>query len=223
MALVKLGGIVGDIRGAIGASVFSRNRFGGYIRNRAIPVNPATTRQENVRIAMNQLQYRFRETLTAAQKLSWDNYAAGTPTLNRLGDQIHPTAINFYLRANIIYLLYGGTPIDTAPSTPGIAAIPTLIFTGTDATGVVLDEPDPVLDTGDVLQIQVSPAKPFSVNFFKGPFTVTFYFDDATAFPQIIVPIAQTVIGQRYFMQGRVVRADGRVSNTFLYRQDITT
>jgi len=223
MAIIKLGSMASDARGSLGGTTFSRNRFGAYVRQRVVPVNPATPPQENVRIAMNQLQNRFRATLTQAQKDAWKNYANETPTLNKLGDSILLTAINMYLRANIVYVLAGKSPIDDAPATPGIAAIPDLTFTGTSAGGIVLAEPSPTLGTDDVLQVQLSPPKPFSVNFFKGPFNLTSYHDDTETWPVTLLAAASVSIGQRYFAQARVVRADGATSNKFLYRIDVTT
>lgn len=223
MAIIKAGPIIGDIRGSIGGQTFSRNRFGAYSRQRVIPVNPATTRQENVRAAMSQLQERFRNTLTQAQKDGWKAYASETPLLNKLGDQILPTAINMFLRANVINLLAGNSAIDDAPSTPGIAAIPVLTFTGTAAAGISAVAPSPVLAAGDVLQYQISPAKPFSVNFFKGPFNSTVYADSGDTFPLELVPAASTSIGQRWFIQARFVAASGAASGAFLYRVDITS
>lgn len=223
MAIIKAGPIIGDIRGSIGGQTFSRNRFGAYSRQRVVPVNPSSARQNAVRVAMNQLQVNFRTLLTAAQQNAWRDYAQGTPTLNRLGDSIHLTAINMFIRANVIKLLAGEASVDDAPSTPGIAAIPTLAITGTAAGGVVVAAPDPVIATDAILQLRVSGAKPFTVNYFSSPYTATFYALDATVFPLTIVTAAAAEIGQRYFVKARYVLADGRVSNDFLTRVDITT
>jgi hypothetical protein len=222
MAIIKAGPIIGDIRGSVGGQTFSRNRFGAYSRQRVVPVNPSSDRQNAVRVAMNQLQVRFRTTLTAAQQDGWRDYAQGTPTLNRLGDTIHMTAINAYIRGNVIKLLAGETPVDAPPTTPGIAAIPILAITGTAAGGVVCATPDPVIATGALLQFRISGAKPFTVNYFSSPFVSTVYADDASVFPLTLVAAAATEIGQRYFVKSRYVLADGRSSNDFLTRVDIT-
>ncbi|KKL73251.1 hypothetical protein LCGC14_2076760, partial [marine sediment metagenome] len=49
MAIITPGPTVAAISGSIGGTVYSRNRGGAYIRNRAIPVDPNTSFQINVR------------------------------------------------------------------------------------------------------------------------------------------------------------------------------
>lgn len=55
MALVQFGGGILDARGSIGGQVFSKNRFGNYMRARITPVNPNSARQAVVRAIVQAL------------------------------------------------------------------------------------------------------------------------------------------------------------------------
>jgi len=71
MALFTPGPIVGQISGAEGGVVFSSNRYGPYIRRRAIPVNPQTPKQLKIR--------------ALTDKEAWRSWAANSPITNVLG------------------------------------------------------------------------------------------------------------------------------------------
>ncbi len=75
MAIFTPGGGVAAIRGAVGGNVYSANRSGPYIRNRAMPIDPGSARQQAVRFAMASLVTRWVEVLTPAQRASWDKGA----------------------------------------------------------------------------------------------------------------------------------------------------
>ena len=48
--------------GSIGASVYSHNRYGAYIRARSVPVNPNTDRQVAIRNAIRALTIAWGNT-----------------------------------------------------------------------------------------------------------------------------------------------------------------
>ena len=85
MALFKGSSVVGAISGKTGGIVFSRNRGGAYLKNFKMPVNPNTTRQQEVRASFGLLASSWRDLTTSDQK-AWIEAAPLYPYSNRLGD-----------------------------------------------------------------------------------------------------------------------------------------
>jgi hypothetical protein len=86
MAKVKLGAIAGQVSGSIGTQTWSHNRYGAYVRNRSIPVQPGSAVQLQRRAAMA-LHSSAWQDLSATQRLSWKVWAENNPIVDRLGDK----------------------------------------------------------------------------------------------------------------------------------------
>ena len=91
MALVQFGGGVMDIRGSIGGQVFSKNRFGNYIRARITPVDPKSAGQTFMRTVMAGNAIKWHDALTQANRDAWEVYANSIVTTNKLGAAIKLT------------------------------------------------------------------------------------------------------------------------------------
>ena len=100
MALVKYGGGIVQMSGSIAGSVFARNRFGNYVRPRTKPVNPHSARQEHARAIVSELAAVWHQALSSANRGQWENYAAAVAMKNRLGETIHLTGFNHFIRTN---------------------------------------------------------------------------------------------------------------------------
>ena len=100
MAKIKFGALAEDARGKIGGVVYSRNQFGGYIREKVSPVQPSTARQTIVRERVTSITKRWFDTLTDAQRLAWIAFAKVTPVPDVFGNPNLLTGINAYLRLN---------------------------------------------------------------------------------------------------------------------------
>ncbi len=87
MAKIKLGPMAAQISGSIAGTVFSRNRGGTYIRNRAIPTDPNTSAQQNVRAILASQSQSWAD-LTDAQRAAWENWASQNPVIDVLGASI---------------------------------------------------------------------------------------------------------------------------------------
>lgn len=224
MALIKLGGGVADIRGSIGGTVFSRNRYGNYSRNRTIPVNPGTTAQTKIRSVLGQIRAAWFETLTAAQRLGWATYATNVSVQNRLGESITLTGWNMFCRTNACLLYNDEEIIEDAPTDFSLAEQDsTLTITVSEADQEVSIAFDDTMDwaseDGAFLLLYVSRPQNPTVNFFKGPYKIAAKLEGASAVPltspQVAaVPFAVTA-GQKVFAQARILRADGRLSEPF--------
>jgi hypothetical protein len=81
MALIK-STILSAIRGSINGTVFAQNKSGAYARNRTVPVNPNTTNQQAVRIALGQAAMAWK-TLSAERRAAWDASAGSTCSARR--------------------------------------------------------------------------------------------------------------------------------------------
>lgn len=94
----------------------SRNRFGQYVRTRAIPVQPRTPRQGSIRGIFGQAATRWRN-LTDAQRSGWANMAANYSLTDSLGQTYTMTGFQFFQSAQLGEFAFSGSPWgDGAPS-----------------------------------------------------------------------------------------------------------
>jgi len=115
--LIRMG-MGGQLSGSVGGVVASRNAGGAYLRNRTVPVNPNSLRQQQSRLGFAASAIAWRA-LTAAQRAGWDSYAVATPVLNRLGENITISGLAMYVRTNAFRenTVLGQLP--DAPPSPG--------------------------------------------------------------------------------------------------------
>jgi hypothetical protein len=115
--------ILGPLSGSIGASTFSRNRFGSYARLRVTPVNTNTPPQQLSREVFTFVTINW-SSLTEAQRATWIAYADQTPVLNSQGASIILTGAQWFMKVNALRLA-AVLPLRTvAPTNPGVATIP---------------------------------------------------------------------------------------------------
>lgn len=224
MPLIKFGGGITEMRGSLGGNVYSRNRYGAYMRARTVPVNPNTPSQQAVRASMAFLTDRWAQTLTAGQRTAWNLYGATVPMLNKLGEAMNLTGFNHYIRSNLEYKRTFNAQQDAGPTVFEIpAADPTLAITASEATqniSVVHDAGLPWADENGaaMLLYQGSPQNA-QRNFFGGPWR---YFANIPGIngapagsPSDHAAVTAFAEGQRMWIYARIVRADGRLSQPF--------
>lgn len=212
-----------DASGSIGGLTASHNRGGLYLRARKVPTNPGTSFQETVRAAVSQLSNLWLDALTVAQREAWNNYAAQVTIPNALGDPIHVSGLNMYVRSNAPALQAGLGIQDDAPTilTLGEFSPPSFVPTAAaDTASITFEDTDPWLDeTGSAMLVYFSRAKNPTVNFHKGPyrFAGTILGDDTTppTSPQVLALPFPVEVGQRIFGRFNVLRADGRLASPF--------
>lgn len=235
------GAMVGDLSGSIGSTTASHNRFGPYFRNRVIPVNPNSTRQQEVRSLFATMVNLWNNTLTPAQRAAWDNWAANTTIQGKTGDPINITGQNAYVRFNVIRTQIGGTRVDIAPtifnngnpvtsfeddetSTQGILGINmagTAVESAINLSGAASDD-------GDVAIYLGAPVNA-SRNFFKGPYQLADSLPIATTVDFLVwattfITMEQAIAladGQFRSVRFRVVYDDGRLSEKFEALADV--
>ena len=224
MALVRLGGGVQDIRGSIGGTVFSRNRFGNYIRSRITPVNPASSRQNVIRAAIQNLSQRWSTVLTQLERDAWEVYAAAIVRQNALGAQIKLTGFNMFIRSNSIRSQSADTVIDVGPTTltlpPGDPLMVGAISTATQQISVTFDDTLNWLDQDEGrMYVFMSIPKSAGVTFVGGPFRLAGSIEgDSTTpptSPELIAVPFPVSTGQIVVVRARISEEDGRLSDLF--------
>ena len=210
--------------GSIRADTYSHNRFGSYVRNRTIPVNPQSARQTVVRSALSQLTTRWAQTLDQDQRDAWDLYAESVVMKNHVGQDVFLTGFNHYLRSNVPRLQMAEAVVDDGPTIFELPeADPTYAFTGSEATQVLTLAYDANLAWADetggfLMHYQGKPQNP-QRTFFNGPWRLLGRTVGETGVP----PASPDLIGvqyaiaelQRQWVYARILRADGRISQMF--------
>ena len=116
MALVKYGGGIVQMSGSIAGSVFARNKSGNYVRPRTKPVNPKSVRQEAIRAIMSLLAEKWHADMTAVQRGLWETYAAAVAMKNKLGETIHLSGFNHFMRTSGASMTAGIGFFEAAPT-----------------------------------------------------------------------------------------------------------
>lgn len=224
MALIQTGGGIVNISGSVGGDTFSRNRYGRYIRQKSIPVNPNSSGQQAVRSALAALTTIWSTTLTGAQRTAWNLYGSSVAMLNKLGETIYLTGFNHFIRSNLEYLRTFSAHIDAGPvifELPGQDG--TFAITASEATqwiSVVHDIALPWADeNGAAMFLYQGSPQNGQRNFFGGPWRYMANIPGINGAPAgspsdhaVTIAIAE---GQHLWCYARIVRADGRLSNPF--------
>ena len=224
MALVKYGGGIVQASGSIAGQTHARNRFGNYIRARTTPVNPKSSGQVLIRTAMAYLANRWSADLSAAQRAAWELYAANVPMKNRLGDTINLTGFNHFIRSNALAQMQGLTVIDAGPTTFSLPEKDsTLAVTATESTQKLSiafnDAAAWALETGAHLMILQGQPQLGTRNFFNGPWrycnVIAGVDTTGVSSPQELDPVFVVTEAQKVWIQARIRRLDGRLSEPF--------
>lgn len=220
MALIVLPG--GEQRsGSIGGTVFSRNRFGAYIRNRSMPVNPQSGLQTAVRNIVRGLAIAWNTELTVAHRNAWLDYAENVPWTNHLGQQVYLTGLNHFIRSNTPRLQAGAPRIDDGPSYWNLAAAEGLLTgSASEATQLVsvgFASGAAWIDEDGAYQIvYMGIPQNASRGFFNGPWRLLVAIPGNSTTPPSS-PVTATAPypvseAQKVWIRSRISRADGRLS-----------
>lgn len=118
--------------GSLAGQTASHNRYGQYMRTRAIPVNPNTTQQGAVRARMAANAAAWR-TLTGAQRAGWSDLAASMTRSDALGSSYTLNGFLAYCSVNINNVAAGNATVADAPALVTPSTILTAVITLTAA------------------------------------------------------------------------------------------
>lgn len=230
MALVGFAGGIGAMSGSVGQVTYSHNRFGPYVRRRAIPVNPNTNRQTAVRTAAATLASRWSTTLTQLQRDQWEVYAANIVRSNALGAQIKLTGFNHFLRSNVEAMVHsrqvlyvGPTNLTLPDQIPGISAV---IDVATQQIAVTFNnEGDWASQPNGSLYVYMSQPHNAGTNFIGGPYRFADVISGEGPGP-VSSPISIDVPfpvgeGQVVKVAFRVQDDDARISDRFFHQSTV--
>lgn len=130
MAKILTTAIVADIRNKLNGSVFSKNRYGSYVRTKVTPVNPQSNSQQNVRNILSTQSQAWRG-LTEDQRQSWIDAAINFPFTDIFGNSKILSGSTLFVKLNSNLVNAGVAPLTDAPSP---AAIPQLTLGALTAT-----------------------------------------------------------------------------------------
>jgi len=117
--------------------------------------------------------------LTAAQQASWNAFGNSFTVTNSLGQSIHLTGHQCYVKVNTVNLLNGDTVVSTPPALPAFVAITVTSLTAVAATPAVkLAGTSPA--SGTKFMCYASPQRSAGVSF-EGTFAYMQTFTTATA------------------------------------------
>lgn len=220
-ALVKYGGGIVQMSGSVAGNVHARNRFGNYMRARTKPVNPMSDRQVVARTRVSYLAEYWSTDLTALQRAGWETYAAAVAMTNKLGETIHLTGFNHFLRTNCANMQAGPGVSENAPLilslpekdyqlTCSAETIAGQLFTFTCDNAGWAANGDPKI----AIFLYVGKAQLASRNFFGGPWRYMDYIDavDGAAGTGTYVSPFSFALGQKVWFQARVLTESKRLS-----------
>lgn len=224
MALIKYGGGVIQMSGSIAGNVYARNRYGNYSRARTKPTNPNTPAQQDVRAVVAYLTARWSQDLSAAQRTAWNLYGNSVVMLNKLGESIHLSGFNHYIRSNSFLNRFGKTLVDAGPTIFELPATdPSFNITASEVSQQITVSFDDGMDwdseTGGYLIYYQGQPQNGQRNFFGGPWKILSFTAGETEAP-VASPVVESCVfaiaeGQRQWVYARILRADGRLSETF--------
>lgn len=214
--------------GSVGGLVYSHNRGGMYTRQRSIPVNPNTIRQQEVRAALTALVQAWDTILTQVQRDAWDLYGDNTPVLNTLGDPIILTGQQQYIRSNTPRIQAALARVDTAPvvfdTNSPVVAVPT--YTVDAGVVEIAATITPAADGAGTSFLYVGRPQNVGRKFYKGPYqlaavqafadnAVTVPFNRDTANPLVWFSEILPTVGMNLPIRIRNSYGDGRLSAPF--------
>lgn len=220
-ALVKYGAGIVQISGSIAGDVHARNRSGNYIRPRTKPVNPHSVRQESVKAILSYLAEYWHETMDATERNLWEVYAAAVAMKNRLGETIHLTGYNHFMRSNTARMNFHPGPVTFAPNILSLPEKdPDLVCTAEDVAGQTFtftNDSSHFAANGDpFVSLFVYQGQPqlVSRNFFAGPWRYIGAFDVAAGQAGTVTLDAGFAFaeGQKVWFQARSYTNFGRLS-----------
>lgn len=172
MAKILFSGVAGvDMRNKLNGSVFSKNRYGGYVRTKVTPVNPQTDAQQAARNRLSTNSQAWRG-LTEDQRQGWIDAAVNFPFTDIYGNTKTLSGQALYVKLNNNLMLVSSPTIDDAPSPVAIPAIESLSITAAAGVAAISIDGTPTpIPAGFSLAIfttgNVTPGKMFVKNLFR--------------------------------------------------------
>lgn len=152
MAVFTPGPAVAEVRGSVGGTTFSRNRYGAYMRFRAKPT-VATSEEATAAKALMANATGSWQDLTAAQRLAWNQWARENPIVGALGMPQQATGHAAFVGNYVIRTKLGQPAPTNPPATPHPDSLATLSVVADKTAGTCNFTFTPVCPVGHVLVV----------------------------------------------------------------------
>jgi len=188
--------------GSYAGTTSSRNRFGQYVRNRSIPVNPSSVPQAAVRARLSNNAAAWR-LLTDVQREGWASLGASITRNDALGTTYTLTGFQTYCMVNNNNLAAGNAIVSAAPALTDPGTLLTATVTLTNAAFSIAYTTTP-LAAGVRLFSYASPQRSAG-RFFEGDYRLIAASAAAAASPANIFTaysarLGTPVTGNKIFM-----------------------
>jgi len=188
--------------GSMAGSTASRNRFGQYLRSRAIPVNPGTNAQGAVRarFAANSAAWRA---LTSGQRAGWSGLGISMTRTDSLGQTNTLQGNQAYISVNNNRVMTGLTPVSDAPGVATPVSLLTVTLTLTAAAFSIAYTATP-LAAATYLAVYASPQRSAGRNY-ESDFRLIKVSAAAAASPLVVLTeytakFGVPIVGNRIFL-----------------------
>lgn len=209
--------------GSVGGITSSRNRFGQYRRTRAIPVNPNSSFQSQMRARFGDCAQAWR-LLTDAQRAGWTDLAKQIIRTDALGQTYDLTGLQCYSMVNLNNLDAGESVVSDAPVLTSPVGLLTATITTTGGTLSYAYTATP-LSASNRLFIYASPQRSAGRNF-EADLRLVAVTAAAAASPHNLLSaytarFGAPVVGNKIFFSGQVY-AGGYLSAPLLSTKVVT-
>ena len=134
--------------GKRGLNVSQAGQFGQISRTLAIPANPRTDAQMNVRDNLSRVAARWRK-LTEPQRVEWMAAASAVKSSSRLGQSGNLSGFQLFAKINCTLAQFGQTAVETPPIRPQFPDLAPQNLLITNTAGVVALKLTCPTDPGD--------------------------------------------------------------------------
>jgi hypothetical protein len=167
MAKIKYGTLVGQASGSIGAMTFSHNRYGTYVRRRAIPVQAGTALQLAIRQQLGDAS-TFWKSLSLTLRTAWQAWADQNPIADVLGDRQTLTGHAAFIKINSKYRHILSSYLQAPPVAAAPSSFITLAVTadiGAGDVSLVFSETPCIAD--EAIEVWACTTNSKAINFLK--------------------------------------------------------
>lgn len=210
MAKILTTAIVADIRNKLNGSVFSKNRYGSYVRTKVTPVNPQTVDQQNARNVLSSLSQAWRG-LTQPERDSWISAAPSFPFTDIFGNSKILSGNALFVKLNANLAQAGGGGLASAPTPVAISSLTlgAIVSSAGGGTLTVAFAPTPV-NADEAVIIRATPNMGAGIKFVKNRYRFVQVVAAAGASPANIAAaftakFGAPVEGQNIFIEAFIV------------------
>lgn len=197
MAKLLFGIGIADARNKLGGHVFSKNRFGAYVRQKVSPSQPRSPAQLVVRSAFGGFSKAWSSALTDSQRAAWISLTAGNPRPDAFGNPQVLTGLQMFQSVNRNLHTIGVAELDDAPGNLSVEGLTALALTA-NVTGSIFSVTFTPQTLDPHMHIVVTATPPMSAgkSFFT-PFLKLIFADthDASGSPEDLFTVYHNLFG----------------------------